>query len=98
MKKSADKRITTSGTTTILAQSSHVSQVLVSCTNAGTAWTLKIQNKEGTPKVLIPAYTLLIGITLFKFDESIMMRDGIDIVTSGTPGVVNVFIVAETNQ
>ncbi len=83
-------------TTTIVASTAYLSTLVISCSNIGTLWTIVIQNKEGTPKILIPNFILTIPTTglpiILQFAEPILMTDGIDIITTGSlAGVVDVF-------
>ena|SRR5256885_12326635 len=94
-------RISSSTTTTVTSKSTKVSQVVISCSNAGTSWVLKIQDKQGTPMIFVPPFTLGIpstGPLIIKFDKPILARSGIDIVTSGTAGVVDVWIDGDPSQ
>lgn len=89
--------ITSAGTTTVTSATCYVSTVVISCSNAGTTYTIKIQNKEGTPKILIPQYTLTVPTngapnTNLLWDEPVIMTGGVDLVTTGTPGVVDVWV------
>lgn len=89
-------RITSKTTTTPTAATAYISAITIACSAAGTAWTLVIQNKEGTPKILIPSITLTVPTTgpiIFQFAEPILMTSGIDVVTGGTTaGTVDVFV------
>jgi hypothetical protein len=82
--------------------SSFVSQIVIACANAGTSWTLKIQDKGSPAKIWVPAFTLSVpadGLPkIIKFDEPVFFLNGIDIVTTGgTPGEVAVAIQLTTN-
>lgn len=89
-------RITSKTTTTPTAATAYVSAITFACSAAGTAWTFVIQNKEGTPKILVPSITLTVpvaGPVIMQFAEPILMTSGIDIVTGGTTaGTVDVFM------
>lgn len=90
-------RITSKTTTTVTASTAYVSAIAIACSAAGTSWTLVIQNKEGTPKILVPSFTLTVPTTglpvILQFAEPILMTSGIDIVTGGTTaGTVDVFV------
>jgi len=89
--------ITTAATTTVTSTTCYISTIVVSCSNAGTSYTLRIQDKAGTPKILVPTTTLTVPSTgapnvSLLWDEPIIMTSGIDIITGGTPGVVDVWI------
>jgi hypothetical protein len=86
--------ITSSGTITPFAGTCKISQIVITVTTAGTTWTIKIQNKEATPKVLyINSGTgVLVGTTVITLNVSALMVGGVDIITAGTPGIMDVFI------
>jgi hypothetical protein len=84
--------ITTSTTTTVVASTAYVYTVQVAVSNAGTAWTITIRSKEGTPKILYTA-TAAVGSTMVITAEvPIGLVSGIDIVTAGTAGVADIWI------
>lgn len=94
------KRITTSTTTTALSTSCVLHQVVIACANAGTSWTMRIQDKTPTnPFIWVPDFTLAIPVdgypnVIGKFELPIPMNGGIDIVTvGGSPGVVAVCLI-----
>ena len=104
MIKPLTKRIDSSTTTTPIATSCVVFLIVVACSNAGTAWTLKIQDKATTPNVLIPAFTLAVPtdgkvnvLLNLEQDFPLPMDGGIDIITVGTAGVVSVWMIIGTN-
>jgi hypothetical protein len=86
--------ITSSGTTSITSTTSYISSIVVTATNAGTTWTLLIQNKEGTPKVIWAnsGTGLTVGTSFMDMDVPVISTGGIAVVTAGTAGVVDVFI------
>lgn len=88
--------ITTKTTTTPTSSTCYVSSVVISCSAAGSTWTFKIQDKSGTPLILVPAFTLTVPTNLplvISLTEPILMTSGIDIVTAGTTaGTVDVWI------
>lgn len=89
------KRITTSATTSATTQSGLVSQIVVSVDNAGTTWTLRIEDNSSPIIVIWPTMTLALsseGPLKVFFDKPIRVNSGIDIITSGTAGVVCVLI------
>ncbi len=93
-------QITTSATTTAIGETRYLKQLCIGCDDAGTSWTLRIQDKSSPAKVLIPTFTLAVPSdgnpnVLLNFQQSILMSGGIDIVTSGTPGVVSVWLSFE---
>jgi hypothetical protein len=104
MIKPVVKRISTSATTTVIDSSCVVFLIVLSCSNAGTTWTLKVQDKATTPNILIPAFTLTlptdgkVNILLnLEQDFPLPMDGGIDVITAGTPGVVSVWMILGTN-
>ncbi len=89
--------ITAKTTTTPTSATAYVSSIAIACSGAGTAWTMVIRDKSGTPLILIPSFTLTIPTTglpiILNFTEPIIMASGIDIITAGTTaGTVDVFI------
>jgi hypothetical protein len=93
-------RITTGATTEITAESCTIREITISPNAVGTAYTLQIQDKAGSPFILVPAFTLAVPAngmpTIMKWDHGVRMDGGIDIVTGGTPaGAVAVWITAE---
>jgi hypothetical protein len=98
-KRTIPKHITTNATTIITAATAFIEQIVIVCSNAGTAWALRVQNREGTPKILIPAFTLAVPTDgkpiVHYFEEPLPMEAGIEIVTAGTtPGIVDVWTTA----
>jgi hypothetical protein len=92
-------RITTNDTFPF-AEMGHLKQVVIACRNAGTTWKLRIQDKAGSPKTVVPDFTLTVPTDgkpmIIVFDSSIPMEGGLDIMTpSGTPGEVSVWITGE---
>lgn len=95
------RRIAANGTFTPVAVSCVLKQIVYSCSNAGTTWTLQIQDKAGTPNIIVPAIALVVGgpnIVLSPFWISpIPMDAGIDIITAGAAAGV-VFVWLEFGQ
>lgn len=98
------KRITTNATTTAIATSCVISQIVIACAVAGSSWTLKIQDKASSPFVLIPAFTLIVPPdgypnVVLNLASPIPMSGGIDIVTAGGSGTreVAVWMILGTN-
>ena len=90
--KHLQNRIAASGTTIATDRAAAVRQLVISCSNAGTAWTLAVRDKQSPARNLVPAFTLtVVPPIIIKFDEPVPMRGGIDLVTAGTPGVVDVW-------
>jgi hypothetical protein len=89
------KRITTSTTIAATPQSGLVSQIVIAVDNAGTTWTLRIEDNSSPVIVIFPTATLALsnsGPLIIKFDKPIRVTNGIDIITTGTPGIVCVLI------
>lgn len=90
-------RITTSTTTTPTAATCYISSITVVTTTGNAATTLTIQDKSGTPLILIDGLattsTLVGNPSPLNFQTPIMMVGGIDIITTGvTPASNNVWI------
>ena len=86
--------ITSSATTTVISTDTLLYSINVTVTGAGTTWVIKIQDKQGTPRV---AYTntgtgVAVGTVNLSFPQGIPMVGGIDIVTAGTAGTLDVFL------
>ncbi len=91
-------RITTSVATVVTAAGCSVSSIVIAVADAGTSWTFLIRDKASPAKILVPLTTLAVPTTptpvIIHFDDPIVMEGGIDVVTAGTPGVVNVWVTA----
>jgi len=90
-------QITTNATTTVFGSTCTISQVVISCSNAGTAWALTVQDRGASAKVLIPGFTLSVpsaGPIIITFDKfRPRMDSGISAITTGTtPGVLNLWV------
>src|SRR4030095_17253626 len=93
------KRINTSPATIPLVNgSTYVTSVVLNCSNAGTSWTLKIQDRGSPPLVLIGPISLAIPLPdppSGKFElanDRVRMRGGVDAVTAGTAGSVGLWL------
>jgi hypothetical protein len=85
--------ITTAATTSVTSTTCYVSTVVISCTNAGTGFTITVRSKEGTPTVLYSGTLALGTITPISVAlPGVVSGSGLEIVTAGTPGVVDVKI------
>ena len=95
------KRIVTAATTTVLSESCVVFEIVIAVADVGTTWTLKIQDKAGSPCVLVPKFTMVLPTDfkpiIINFNEPVTMDGGIDIVTTGTPGEVCVWLIVGKN-
>jgi hypothetical protein len=86
-------RVTTNATTTVTSATAYVYTVTVAVSNAGSAWVIKIQSKEGTPKILYQATAAVGTTTPISAEVPIGLVSGIDIVTTGTtPGTADIWI------
>ena len=78
---------TTGSTTTVTGKSCYVTSVVITCNNAGTGWTLRIEDIDSPPKVLIATFVLHVpsdGLpnVNVSFDEPVLMKQGINLVFS----------------
>jgi hypothetical protein len=99
----AASHITSRTTTSIVASTVFVSQVVIACVTPGTSNTLKVTNGEATAKTLIPVITLTApsaGPIIISFDKSVLMTTGVKVVTAGATNdpTVDVFIEYETHE
>lgn len=87
-------RITTNTTTTPTSATCWVASIVITTEAVGTTSTIVVQNKEGTPKILIPsAITTAVGLTTYSWTAPLLMTSGIDIVTAGVAAAtVDIFI------
>ena len=88
-------QITSKTTTTPTASTAYISSITISQSVAGTAETITIQDKQGTPIVLVSALglTALTAPVTYNFQTPVKMVSGIDIITGGTTaGTTNVFL------
>lgn len=84
------KHITTKTTTNIIASTCTLQTLLLCTSNAGTSWTISVQDKATTPQIIY-AGTLATGTVVIELPVGIKMDGGIDIVTGGsTAGVLDV--------
>ena len=89
-------RITDNTTTTPVASTAYISSIVISTEVIGTTSTIRVQDKSGTPLILINGVTtVVIGAspTGINFQTPIKMTGGIDIITAGAvAATVNVWI------
>ncbi len=82
------KRITSKATTNVIAETCVIAQIVISCSNAGSAWTIEIRDKATAPNTWVPAFTLSVPTdgkpVIFRFEFPLYMQGGVDIVTAGT--------------
>lgn len=87
---------TTKTTVTPVAQTVTLYEVVVNTSNAGTSWTLTVQDKQGTPAILVSALALATtqNPLILNFGPTgIKMTGGIDFITGGTTAGVADFWV-----
>src|SRR5437773_452425 len=78
--------ITAKETNTVVAQSARLYNIVYNVSSAGTAWTLTVQDKQGTPAILAATGTLTastVPVSLSLPTPGVFMSGGIDIVTGG---------------
>ena len=88
--------ITSATTTTAIASDAYIVSVVIATSSVGTAFAVKVQNKEGTAKILMATPSSpAVGTQVLNLGgerSAVYMKGGIDIVSTGTPGVIDVFI------
>jgi hypothetical protein len=85
-------RLAAKATTNVTAATAYLSSLVITTSAAGTAMSITVQNKEGTPKIVYTITSAVVGTVNFSFNEPILMTSGIDIVIGGTTaGTVDVF-------
>jgi hypothetical protein len=86
-------QITTKTTTPVVSGTCYISSLMYNCTNAGSAWSMTIQDHTGA--VLYTLGTLVLStvpVVVFDLASPIPFMGGLDIVTGGTTaGSVNVW-------
>jgi hypothetical protein len=88
------RAITGSLTTTVAPNTIYLYSLQYSCSNAGTGWGLKIQDRSPTPNVLYQIAALAVStvpVVVQNLNFPIPILGGLDIITTGTPGVVTVW-------
>jgi hypothetical protein len=87
---------TTKTTVTPVAQTVTVYSIVINTSNAGTSWTLTVQDKQGTPAILVSALALATSqnpLVLNFGPTGIKMTSGVDFITGGTTaGVADFWI------
>src|SRR5262245_14377032 len=87
--------INTKTTTTPVAGTVYLYSLIYNCTNAGSGWTLTIQDKAASPLVLYTLNPLVLSsvpVVVLNLNYPIPMIGGIDIITGGTTaGALNVW-------
>ncbi len=87
----AAQHITTKTTTNVVASTVTLHTLIISTSNAGTSWTLTVQDKSTTPKILYVG-TVSVSTIVIELPVGIVMTGGIDLVTAGsTAGVMDVW-------
>jgi hypothetical protein len=91
------KRIVTAAVTTIVSSSCVLYEYVIAVAAPGTSFTVRIQDKASPPVILVPTFTVAVpttGLPIYqKFEEPLPMDGGIDIITTGTPGEVGIWMV-----
>lgn len=88
------KQITTVGTIPIAPNAVALYNILYNCTNAGTTWSLKIQDRSPTPIILYNIAALVVStvpVVVLSLTSPIPIVGGLDFVLTGTPGSLNVW-------
>jgi len=87
--------ITTKTTTTPVSGACYLFALLYNCTNAGTAWSLTIQDKASTPLVIYTLGTLVVStvpVVIVSLTNPMLLIGGLDIITGGTTaGALNIW-------
>jgi hypothetical protein len=98
----AIKHITTAATTSLSNVSAYIEQIVYCCTSIGATWTFAVQDRgdpAATPpipiqtlvKVAVVATTTPDQQKVF-YDRPMPMRNGVDVVTTGTPGALDIWV------
>ena len=91
------KAITAGGTnlvTPVATGTVYLTTLAFNCINAGTGWSFTVQDRSVPPIVLFAVTPLTVStqpVILLNLSAPIPMMGGLDIVTNGTPGHVNVW-------
>lgn len=86
-------------TITVMGSTCRLKRIVSECSNAGTTWTLKIQDRATpNPGILAAAKTQTADTggapTQIDFgNDGIIMENGIDVVSAGTSGVADIWFV-----
>jgi hypothetical protein len=92
------KRINTSATVPLVNGSTYVTSVVINCSQAGTGWTLKVQDRGSPPLILLGPISLAVPLPdppAGKFElanDRVRMRGGVDAVTAGTAGTLDLWL------
>ena len=89
-------RINAGGTIAIIDRSIALKQLVITVSDAGTTWKIRLEDNDTPPAILVPAITVSLPSTLSwiyqNFEIPLPMIDGLDFVTeSGTPGVMDIW-------
>lgn len=88
--------ITTNTTNTPVTSNIRLYGITYNCSNAGTAWTLTVKDKQGTPAIVLATGSLTQSTTPVTTTipiPGILLTGGVDIVTAGTtPGVLDLWL------
>jgi hypothetical protein len=100
MTQYTSKHITTSGTITVVDKPCFLLWLAVIVTLPGTTWTIRVNNREGTPEIIYmnTGTGVSVGPDYVHFPEKMLMRSGINIVTAGTAGAMDVFMAYQLTE
>lgn len=79
-------RVTSNTTTTPASATIYVSSIVITTEIVGTTSTITIQDKQGTPRILVNGFvttSLNTTPTVLDFETPIIMTSGMDIITAG---------------
>ena len=90
------KLINATGTVSLFTTSAtaYLYTLIYNCTNAGTTWTIKIQDNSTTPNVLYNLGAAVVSTTpvvVVALSAPIPIIGGISVVTTGTAGSLNIW-------
>ena len=91
--------ISTSGTTPLVNESCYIAGIIISVSNPGTSWSIKIQDRSTPPSAIVPPTVLSATVpaqnpwVIDLIDCRPNMFGGVDLVAIGTPGVIDVWVM-----
>jgi hypothetical protein len=77
------------GTVHIATGSAYLYNLMYNCTNAGTSWSITIQDRSPTPIVLYTLAALVVStvpVVIVNLQAPVPLIGGLDIITAGTAG------------
>jgi hypothetical protein len=94
--KSLTLRVSTSNSFTISNGTEMVTQIVSNCSNAGSGWVLKIQDRiANTPHTFFGPITLGVssnGPIVTQFNSPVRFSDGVVAVTTGNAGILDLSV------